>query len=123
MPGSGLALVIQTRDVTSISSVLGGKLTYAHSASWGVLIPHFQAEWQHEFKDDPSEVEAHFLYDPTATPFKVTGDALDTDFFRLGVGMSMVLTRGKSGFFYYEKLLGRDGISQDNLALGLRIEF
>lgn len=123
VPGSGLALVIQTRDVTSISSVLGGKLTYAHSASWGVLIPHFQAEWQHEFKDDPSEVEAHFLYDPTATPFKVTGDPLDSDFFRLGVGMSMVLTRGKSGFFYYEKLLGRDGISQDNLALGLRIEF
>jgi outer membrane autotransporter protein len=122
-PGSGLALVIQTRDVTSVSSVLGGKLTYAHSANWGVLIPHLQAEWQHEFKDDPSEVEAHFLYDPTATPFTITGDKLDTDFFRFGLGLSMVLTHGRSGFFYYEKLIGRDGISQDSLALGLRIEF
>ena len=106
-----------------MSSVLGGKLTYAHSANWGVLIPHLQAEWQHEFKDDPSEVEAHFLYDPTATPFTITGDKLDTDFFRFGLGLSMVLTHGRLGFFYYEKLIGRDGISQDNLALGLRIEF
>ncbi len=122
-PGSGLALVIQTSDVTSVSSVLGGKLTYAHSANWGVLIPHLQAEWQHEFKDDPSEVEAHFLYDPTATPFTITGDKLDTDFFRFGLGLSMVLTHGRSGFVYYEKLIGRDGFSQDNLALGLRIEF
>jgi uncharacterized protein YhjY with autotransporter beta-barrel domain len=122
-PGSGLALVIQTRDVTSVSSVLGGKLTYARSTNWGVLMPHLQAEWQHEFKDDPSAVEAHFLYDPTATPFTITGDELDTDFFRIGLGLSMVLTKGRSGFFYYEKLIGRDGISQDNLALGLRIEF
>lgn len=122
-PGSGLALVIQTRDVTSVSSVLGGKLTYVHSTNWGVLIPHLQAEWQHEFKDDPSQVEAHFLYDPSATPFTITGDKLDTDFFRIGLGLSMVLTKGRSGFFYYEKMIGRDGISQDNLALGLRIEF
>ena len=121
--GSGLALVIDTRDVTSLSSTLGGKLTYAHSASWGVLIPHLQVEWQHEFKTDPSAVEARFLYDPTATPFTITGDAVDSDFFRFGIGMSFVMTHGRSGFFYYEKLLSRERFSQDSLAFGLRLEF
>lgn len=122
-PGSGLALVMDTRSVTSVSSTLGGKLTYAHSASWGVLIPHLQLEWQHEFKTDPSAVEAHFLYDPSATPFTIHGDPVDTDFFRFGVGMSFVMTHGRSGFFYFEHLLSRDRFSQNSLAFGLRLEF
>ena len=53
----------------------------------------------------------------------VRGDAIDTDYFRLGLGLSMVLSRGRSGFLYYEQVLSRDGVSQYNLALGLRLEF
>ena len=101
----------------------GAKLTYAHSASWGVWIPHVQAEWQHEYKTDPGAVNAYFLYDPTKTMFSVHGEPVDSDFFRLGFGMSFVFTHGRSGFFYYERLLGRDRITQNNLALGLRLEF
>jgi uncharacterized protein with beta-barrel porin domain len=88
-----------------------------------VLIPHLQAEWQHEFKSDPSSLTAYFLNDPTATPFTVIGDPIDTDFYRLGVGLSFVLTHGRSGFFYYEKLIGRDRVARDSLAFGLRLEF
>ncbi len=123
VPGVGLALVLDSRDVTSLSSTLGGKLTYAHSTSWGVLIPHVQLEWQHEFQSDPSEVEARFLFDPLGTPFTIKGDPIDTDFFRFGVGMSFVMAKGRSGFFYYERLLSRERFSQDSLALGIRIEF
>ncbi|TNJ35095.1 autotransporter domain-containing protein [Arenimonas terrae] len=122
-PGSGLGLRIENRDVTSLASVLGGKFTYTHSADWGVLIPHLQLEWEHEFKDDPQAVEARFINDPTGTAMVVRGDPLDTDYFRLGLGLSMVLTEGRSGFFYYEQLVGRNGMSQWNLALGLRMEF
>jgi outer membrane autotransporter protein len=122
-PGSGLGLRIENRDVSSVASVLGGKFTYTHSADWGVLIPHLQLEWEHEFKDDPQAIEARFINDPTGTAMVLRGDPLDTDYFRLGVGLSMVLTRGRSGFFYYEQLVGRDGMSQWNLALGLRMEF
>jgi len=35
----------------------------------------------------------------------------------------MILSQGRSGFFYYEQVLGRDGYSQYNLGLGLRMEF
>jgi outer membrane autotransporter protein len=123
LPGSGLALELDTRSVTSLTSTLGGKLTYAHSTSWGVLIPHLQLEWQHEFESDPAEVEMRFLFDPTATPFTIHGDPVDTDFFRFGVGMSFVMAQGRSGFFYYERLISRERFSQNSLALGIRLEF
>ncbi|GGA71563.1 hypothetical protein GCM10011521_07110 [Arenimonas soli] len=122
-PGSGLGLRIEQRELESLASVLGGKLTYTHSASWGVLMPHLQLEWEHEFRDDPQAVEARFLNDPTGTAMRLRGDPLDTDYFRIGLGLSMVLTKGRSGFFYYERLMGKDRSSQYNLALGFRMEF
>jgi outer membrane autotransporter protein len=121
--GSGLGVSIDSRDLTSFASQIGAKLTYAHSTSWGVLMPHAQLEWEHEFKSDPQAITAHFLNDPTSTPISFKGDVRDTDFFKLGVGMSMVMAHGRSGFFYVEDLLGRKGYSQYNLAFGLRIEF
>jgi hypothetical protein len=71
----------------------------------------------------PDSITAHFLQDPTATQIQVNGDPIDTNFFRLGLGMSFVLPKGRSGFIYYEKTLGRTGITQDNLAIGIRLEF
>ena len=123
LPGSGLGLRIENRDVTSLASVLGAKFTYTHSAGWGVLMPHLQLEWEHEFEDNPQALEARFINDPTGSAMLVSGDPLDTNYFRLGFGLSMVLTRGRSGFFYYERLTGMNGMSQDNLALGFRMEF
>jgi outer membrane autotransporter protein/uncharacterized repeat protein (TIGR01451 family) len=123
LPGNGYALELDTRSVTSLTSTLGGKLTYVHSTDWGVLIPHVQLEWQHEFEDDPAQVDMRFLADPTGTPFTIHGDPVDTDFFRFGVGMSFILTKGRSGFFYYERLMSRERFSQNSLALGIRLEF
>ena len=123
LPGSGLGLRIESRELTSFASVIGGKLTYTHSAPWGVLIPHLQLEWEHEFRDDPQSMEARFLHDPTGSAMLLTGDPLDTDYFRLGFGLSMVLGKGRSGFFYYERLAAKDGQSQYSLAVGLRMEF
>lgn len=121
--GSGLGLHIENRDVTSLASVLGAKFTYTHSTGWGVLMPHLQLEWEHEFKDDPQAIEARFINDPTGSAMLVRGDPLDRNYFRLGLGLSMVLTRGRSGFFYYERLSGMNGMAQSNLALGFRMEF
>ena len=121
--GSGLALSVQSRSVTQLSSILGGKVDYAHSTDWGVLMPHFELEWQHEYRGDPDNFVATFINDPTATPITVTGDAIDKSFFRIGVGLSVVMTHGRSGFVLYQRLLGKNGISQENLALGIRVEF
>ena len=121
--GSGLALDVQSRSVTQLSSIFGGKVDYTHSTDWGVLLPHFELEWQHEYRGNPDNFVATFINDPTATPITVTGDAIDKSFFRLGVGLSVVMTHGRSGFVLYQRVVGQSGISQENLALGFRVEF
>lgn len=123
LPGSGLGLSVEARDVTSATAVLGGKLTYTASRDWGILMPHVNVEWEHEFKDDPQNIVMRFLHDPTQTPIALQGDALDTDYFNVGIGLSALFPGGKSGFLYYEHLVGASGISQGNLAIGVRIEF
>ncbi len=122
-PGNGLGLSVNARTVDSLSSVLGAKVSWTRSADWGVFIPTASLEWQHEFKSDLSAITARFANDPTQTPFSLTGAPLDNSFFRLGLGMSFVLAHGRSGFILYEHMLGREGMSQDNLGIGFRIEF
>jgi outer membrane autotransporter protein len=121
--GSGLGLVIETRDVSSIASQVGAKFAYNYSTDWGVLVPHLQLEWEHEFKDDPSQLTARFLNDPLATPIVINGDPEDTDYYRIGIGLSGILSKGRSGFFFYERVFGRERNSQYNIGLGLRMEF
>ena len=122
-PGAGLALIVEERSLDSLASVIGGKFTRAFSTSWGVLTPHFQLEWEHEFNTDPGSVTARFVNDPTGTTIVLSDAPYDADYFRIGLGLSAIMSKGRSGFMYYDKTLGRDGITQDNLAIGFRLEF
>lgn len=122
-PGAGLGLIVEERSLDSLASILGGKFTRAISTNWGVLTPHLQLEWEHEFNSDPGSATARFVNDPTGTEIILTDEPYDADYYRIGVGLSAILSKGRSGFMYYEKTLGREGISQDNLALGFRLEF
>ena len=123
LPGSGLGLKVDSRTNTSVASVLGAKLDYTHSTSWGVLIPHAEAEWQHEFRTDPGAFTAFFIDDPTNTPILIRSNPLDDDFFRLGLGLSFVFPQGRSAFVLYDRTLGRQGITEYNLSVGFRMEF
>jgi len=122
-PGSGLALSVEERRITSLAGILGTRISYNHSTDWGVFAPTASLEWNHEFRDDPTATIARFLYDPTQTPFSVAGESLDSDYLRLGLGMTLVFGHGRSGFVFYQRTLDREGQSQDDLSLGLRIEF
>ena len=122
-PGAGLALIVEERSLDSLASVIGGKFTRAFSTNWGVLTPHFQLEWEHEFNADPGSATARFVNDPTGTTIVLSDAPYDADYFRIGLGLSAIMSKGRSGFIYYDKTLGRDGITQDNLAIGFRLEF
>jgi outer membrane autotransporter protein len=122
-PGSGLGLSVESRALKSMTGVVGGKVSYAMSRDWGILLPYAQVEWEHEFKDDPQQVVTRFLYDPTGTIIRLNGQERDTDYFNIGVGLSAVFAGGRSGFVYYERVAGSEGLSQDSLSLGLRFEF
>ncbi len=119
--GPVLPQSIDTRSVTSLSSVIGGKLNYVHSTSWGVVIPHLDAEWQHEFRGDPAIIEANYV--GTVGKTVIVGDPVDPNFFKIGLGLSFVMPRGKSGFVYYDRILGAERLSKSHFGLGVRIEF
>ena len=122
-PGSGLGLAVNARSVTGLTSILGTRVSFSHSANWGVIVPTASLEWNHEFKSDPQAINAQFIFDPTHTPIKIFGDASDSDYFRLGLGFSAVLPHGESAFLLYERTLDRNGLSQYNIAVGMRLEF
>lgn len=121
--GSGLALEIFPGAHTSLASVVGTKFSTALSRDWGILMPHLQIEWEHEYRDDPQRVGARFLADPSATRFSIEGEPIDTSFFRIGGGLSVLFAGGRSGFVYVERVIGKSGFTQTNLALGIRGEF
>jgi outer membrane autotransporter protein len=122
-PGAGLALRIDARTLTSVTSALGGKATWVLSREWGVLMPHAQLEWEHEFRDSPANLVARFAHDPTNTPIATTGSALDSDYFNVGVGISALFPGGRAVYVYYEQLMGASRLSQGTLSLGARFEF
>jgi outer membrane autotransporter protein len=123
LPGAGLALRFDSRTLNSVTSALGGKATWVLSRDWGVLMPHAQVEWEHEFRDSPADLVARFAHDPTNTPIATTGSAVDTDYFNVGVGVSALFPGGRSVYVYYEQLMGASRLSQGTLSIGGRFEF
>ncbi|MBK7146818.1 MAG: autotransporter outer membrane beta-barrel domain-containing protein [Xanthomonadales bacterium] len=121
--GSGLALQVDGRTLKSLQGVVGGKLSYAISTSWGVLLPSAQIEWVNEFEDDPELLVTRFLHDPTQTPILIESDRIDDNYFNIGLGLSGVFASGRSAYLYYEHVAGQERMSSDSLAIGIRIEF
>ncbi len=121
--GGGLAMAVEDRRLESLEGVLGGKASYTMSTSWGILISHVQIEALHEFEDDPEAIVSRFANDPTGTSITIAPDEVDTDYFNIGLGLSGVFADGRSAFLYYERRAGQRDFSQDNLAIGVRIEF
>jgi outer membrane autotransporter protein len=121
--GSGLGLAFDGRTLNSLTSALGGKATYILSRDWGVLMPHAQLEWEHEFRDDPARLVARFVHDPTGTRFEQSGTDIDRNVFNVGVGVSALFPGGRAVYVYYEQLMGASRLSQGTLSLGARFEF
>ncbi len=122
-PGQGLALAIDSRTTESMTSVIGGRATYILSRDWGILMPNMTLEWEHEFEDDPSRLTARFAFDPTRSVIEQFGDATDSDYFNVGIGVSALFPGGRSAYLYYEELVGASRVSQGLLSLGVRFEF
>lgn len=122
-PGSGLAMGVESRELDSRTLVLGSRFAYTMSRDWGILTPHMHVEWEHEFKDDPDQITAYFRYDPLRTPIQFEGEALDSNYANIGIGVSALFPRGRSAFLMYEKLLGAEHLSRDTISIGIRMEF
>jgi outer membrane autotransporter protein len=121
--GSGSVLSISDQDVDSLTAVVGGQLSYAISKPSGVYLPQARFEWEHQFSDDSRTLSAQFVHDPNSSVFGISTDNPDRDYFNLGLGMTMVIAGGKSGFVFYETRLDQENLTQHWIKGGFRIEF
>jgi outer membrane lipase/esterase len=122
-PGFGWALALDSQDVESFTTVLGGRASYAISTGLGVLLPQVRIEWEHEFKNDSRILTAQFVNDPQRQPIRFTTDSPDRDYANIGVALSATFRGGITAFIDYETVLALADVSRHDITLGIRGEF
>ena len=120
---TGLAMNIGDADSTSLTSVLGVQGAYAISTDFGVVVPQLRAEYEHEFKNDPSSVSQSFVQDGSGTVLSLRGDEPDRNYFNLGASVVMILPNGWIPFIDFEALVGYEDLKRNRLTAGMRVEF
>jgi uncharacterized protein YhjY with autotransporter beta-barrel domain len=122
-PGFGWALAQASQDVESLTTVLGGRASYAISTGLGVLLPQVRIEWEHEFKNDSRLLTARFVNDPVGQPILFTTGNPGRNYANLGVSLSATFRPGIAAFIDYETVLGLADFSGNFITLGVRGEF
>jgi outer membrane autotransporter protein len=123
LSGSGLALIVSDTTSTSLTSVVGARVSYPISTSFGVIVPQARAEFEHEFRDNPRTTTSRFLLDGAGPSFGVTTDGPDRNYFNLGAGAVLILPNGWMPFIDVEGLVGYSDYDRVRVTAGLRVEF
>ena len=121
--GGGWATRIDGNDQEWLTLQLGGRVSYAHSTTWGVLIPYGRLDWLHEFKDNSQIITGYFMDDPGGNPINIFTDDPDRDYLRLRLGLSAHLQDGVTGFIDYGTILANSQWSGNTISAGFRVEF
>ncbi|MBW9265798.1 MAG: autotransporter domain-containing protein [Candidatus Thiodiazotropha sp. (ex. Lucinisca nassula)] len=121
--GGGWATRVEDTDQRWLTLNLGGKVSYTHSADWGVLIPYARLDWLHEFEDDSQVITAHFIEDPAGMGIEIQTDDPDRDYLRLRFGTSAQFQNGVVGFIDFGTILAHSEWSAHTISAGLRMEF
>lgn len=121
---AGFDFNFDDQSIKFLDAVLGFRLQYAFTPSFGVIQPYFTAELHHNFEDSAYSVRA--VYNgagSSASAFDLPSDKPDADFFTLSAGSSMVLPHGWQGFVQYQTVEGLRYVKNQAITVGVRGEF
>jgi outer membrane autotransporter protein len=121
--GSGLEVIYDDQERTSVTSVAGLYGSTAISTGFGVLVPQATVEYLHEFADDQRTLGFRFVGDPGRTRITFKTDPPDRDYFTVATGAVLALPNGWSPFINYRALVGYTDRSSHTVSLGLRVAF
>lgn len=122
--GDGWAMGFGDQTVESVTTTLGGQISYALSTPWGVLMPNIRGEWYHQYKDNSRNISVRFLGDTTSgLSFNTVTDSPDRNYFTVGTGVSGTFAQGLTAFLNYDTLLGYRNIESHLFTVGARLEF
>jgi outer membrane autotransporter protein len=121
--GPGLmALALGDQNVDNTFLTLGGRLSYALSQPWGVMVPFARLEWQHRAQFSPKDAQAQ-LADLPAVAVSVPYLGLARNLGEGTIGATFVFPRGLTGLAQYVRTFGSSSYSGDRFELGLRVAF
>jgi outer membrane autotransporter protein len=121
----GLNLIYDEQQFKSLTGNLGVRMTFSWNLPWGVLLPHFRADFVREFEDDVDVFGIRFAGDPNATstpPILVETENPDSSYWRLAAGFSAQFRYGISGYVEYQRLESFEFISFQDVSVGLRFQ-
>lgn len=121
----GLNLIYDEQQFKSFTGNIGMRATFSWNLPWGVLLPHFRADYVREFEDDVDVFGIRFASDPNAAstpPILVETENPDTSYWRFAAGFSAQFKHGISGYVEYQRLESFQFISFQDVSLGLRFQ-
>jgi outer membrane autotransporter protein len=122
--GDGWAMRFSDQTVESVTTTLGGQVSYALSTQWGVFLPNLRGEWHHQYKDNSRTIAVAFLGDTTSgLVFDTVTDDPDRNYFTVGTGVSGTFAKGLTAFLNYDTLLGYRNVDSHLFTVGARLEF
>jgi len=122
--GNGWGMRFDEQTVESVTTMLGGQVSYALSKPWGVLLPSIRGEWYHQYKDNSRNIAVRFLGDTTSgLGFNTVTESPDRNYFIVGTGVSGTFAKGLTAFLNYDTLLGYRNIDSHLFTVGARLEF
>ncbi|NOX76593.1 MAG: autotransporter outer membrane beta-barrel domain-containing protein, partial [Gammaproteobacteria bacterium] len=115
-------IAINKQQVSQLVSSLGTQLRYAFSYSWGVLVPHFNVSWLHQFQGNANKVKGSFLVDPNSQ-FSFKTNSPSVNYYVLSLGTSATFADGVSSYIQYETTVAQKNLTTWTASAGLRFEW
>lgn len=120
--GSGLALDVPARAVTSRRGRLDAQLGRNVSAAWGVWQPMLRVGWRREYANPARPLAVTFVQDTGNTAIRFDTDDADTAWGEAGLGAVFVFTGGHSAYVELRQRFGHDFLQERLISVGWRME-
>ena len=117
---SGLEVGFEEQDIDSQVFTMGGRVSYAVSTHWGVIVPYARAEWKKEFDDSRDIISGRFVDQSGSSTFSILADDFDDNWFHAAVGVSATFRHGISAYIDYDSIIAYDDTSLTTLSYGGR---
>ena len=122
-PINGLGLSVDSRNIESLQTALGGTLSMVVNSSVGVFGPYATANWLHECKNGTPSITSKYIADPFALSFSIPTASPTRDYAVVALGTSATLPNNLSGFAQLSGAIGLKNESNYGFVLGLRKQF
>lgn len=122
---TGLISAAEVNDIQLYSLVtdLGLELSWNINTNVAVFSPQVALSWEHQFKNDPIDVNGNFLAGDTAGEFAFQTERVDNNYFSTQLGVTAAFKAGFTAFATYDTYIDRDDLSSNSYTLGARWQF